>query len=140
MTHRNLDKNVEIERDFSAVDPVFYGYPSEVAQLFINLMNNAYDAIEESDEYTGNIKILTKNITPTQISIAISDNGVGMKNEIKDRVFQAFYTTKEPGKGTGLGMSVVQNIVNHHKAKIKVSSEVNKGTFIQVVFPKESKI
>lgn len=140
MTHRKTDKNIEVERDFSAVDPVFYGYPSEVAQLFINLMNNAYDAIEEGDEYTGNIKIATKNITPTQISIAISDNGIGMKSDVKDRVFQAFYTTKEPGKGTGLGMSVVQNIVHHHKAKIKVSSEINKGTFIQVVFPKEFKI
>lgn len=140
MTHRDMDKNIEIERDFSAVDPVFNGYPSQVTQLFINLMNNAYDAIEESDEYTGNIKILTKNISRTQISIAISDNGAGMTNEIKGRVFQAFYTTKEPGKGTGLGMSVVQNIVNHHKAKIKVSSEVAKGTVIQVIFPKESKI
>lgn len=140
MTHRSIDKNVEVERDFSAIDPVFYGYPSEIAQLFINLMNNAYDAIEESDEYTGDIKIITKNITPTQISVVISDNGIGMKSEIKERIFQAFYTTKEPGKGTGLGMSVVQNIVNHHKAKIKVSSEEKRGTVIQVVFPKEPKI
>ncbi|MCT7952112.1 PAS domain S-box protein [Ancylothrix sp. C2] len=124
-------------------------YPSELNQVFMNILSNAIDALEEraSGLNTTNhgflpaISIRTGLKQEHFIFVEISDNGVGMTEAVKNRIFDPFYTTKEVGKGTGLGMSIsYQIIVKKHKGEIKCISELGKGTTFEVCLPIHQKI
>jgi signal transduction histidine kinase len=67
--------------------------------------------------------------------VRISDNGPGMKEELLKKIFEPFFTTKDPGKGTGLGLFIVKQIIEKNNGVIKVASELGKGTVFSVIFP-----
>ncbi|MCB0575966.1 MAG: hypothetical protein KDC61_15530, partial [Saprospiraceae bacterium] len=71
----------------------------------------------------------------SEIRIAISDTGSGMTEEVKRRLFEPFFTTKPVGEGTGLGMSISYGIINDHKGRIEVESEVGKGSTFVIYLP-----
>ncbi len=105
------------------------GNPSELRQVLTNLVINAVDAIAE----TGTIRIDVIEVADT-ISFKISDNGSGMSPETKAKCLDPFYTTK--GKlGTGLGLSIVLGVVQRHRGKFNIESELGKGTEIEMTFP-----
>ncbi|MFZ5517038.1 MAG: PAS domain S-box protein [Candidatus Zhuqueibacterota bacterium] len=119
-----------------------YVDPSQVEQVIMNLSVNARDAMVSG----GTLSIGTENITLDAIksdknkmvkavSLVIQDNGAGMDKETLARIFDPFFTTKGPGGGTGLGLSVVQGIVEQHEGWIQVDSEVGVGTTFRVCFP-----
>ncbi len=105
-------------------------YPGQLNQVFMNLLVNAIQAIEEE----GTISIRT-SIEDTHATIQIADTGSGIPEDIKRRLFEPFFTTKEVGKGTGLGLSIVYGIMKRHNGHITVESTVGKGTTFTITLP-----
>ena len=118
--------------------------PAQVDQIVANLCVNARDAIKEH----GKIVIKTKNLKiekPDQrnslkpgeyVLVSVTDDGCGMSDEIKKRIFDPFFTTKTLGRGTGLGLATVQDIVQRNKGVIKLDSEENKGSTFTIFIPR----
>ncbi|MFY0688688.1 MAG: GHKL domain-containing protein [Cyclobacteriaceae bacterium] len=112
------------------IDPIEC-YGGQLNQVFVNIISNAIDAMEE-----GTIRICTKNKTK-KVVVTIEDDGSGMTSEVKRRIFDPFYTTKEVGKGTGLGMSISYSIIQEHNGKISVESDEGKGTKFTIALMKK---
>lgn len=110
--------------------PVIEADSVQISQVLVNLITNAIHAMAGG----GKIAIATKR-KQNQVSLVVSDTGSGMSNEVKRKIFEPFYTTKPVGQGTGLGLSVVQGIVEEHKGKILVSSSPGKGSRFEIVLP-----
>lgn len=106
--------------------------PSQINQVFLNLINNAAQAIE-SDH--GVITITTRRQGPDGVAVEVEDNGKGIAAEALPKIFDPFFTTKDVGKGTGLGLTIVYKIVKRHGGKITVDSKVGVGTKVTVVLP-----
>ena len=106
--------------------------PSQINQVFLNLINNAAQAIE-SDH--GVITITTRRQGPDSVAVEVEDNGKGIAAEALPKIFDPFFTTKDVGKGTGLGLTIVYKIVKRHGGKITVDSKVGVGTKFTVVLP-----
>ena len=104
----------------------------QLIQVFINILMNAVDAC---DEEPGTIAILTRQIKNQTIEIEFVDTGKGISNEEIKKIFDPFYTTKEVGKGTGLGLWVSLGIVRGFGGDILISSEINNGSTFTVVLP-----
>jgi len=124
----------EIMKEYSANLPDFVSDPSLLQQVLVNLISNAMDAIEESGKPKGLVEIATRR-DGDQAVIMIQDNGVGIPQEEKDRIFDLFHTTKPVGKGTGLGLSIVHDIVHRLGGSIRVSSEIDRWTRFTIHLP-----
>jgi len=103
---------------------------SQINQVFMNLLVNASQAIDES----GTISITTQ-YSNDQVTIAISDTGSGISSENLEHIFEPFFTTKEVGSGTGLGLSLSFDIIKKHSGNIQVDSEENVGTTFTISLP-----
>jgi len=103
---------------------------SQIYQVLVNLAVNAMQAMPEG----GNLKIKTK-LGENFVSMIVKDSGSGMDEETRKKIFMPFFTTKDVGEGTGIGLSVVHGIVTSHGGKIKVESEINKGSAFEVQLP-----
>jgi PAS domain S-box-containing protein len=113
---------------------------NRIEQVFINLVTNAIDAMDEKAAKQGDKgveKVLTiKSFSENgYVSVTVSDTGVGMSNEVLDKLFEPFFTTKKTGKGTGLGVSISYGIIKDYEGKIEVNSKVGIGTTFKVKFP-----
>lgn len=129
--------------------PLISCYSGQLNQVFMNLLVNAIDAIEEKVEvwrnqndsrllhFTPQITLCTQlNLEGTGVIIKISDNGMGMKDAIKQKIFEQFFTTKAVGKGTGLGLAIsYQIIVSKHGGAINFNSKFEEGTEFVVTLP-----
>ncbi len=107
-------RNVKIVERLSEDLPVVVADPHQLQQVFLNILNNAYDAVAEEDR-TGRIEIETA-LAEDFVEVRIRDNGPGIANS--ERIFEPFFTTKPVGKGTGLGLSICYGIVRAHKGEI----------------------
>ena len=104
--------------------------PSQINQIFLNLLTNAAQAIE------GFGKIVIKTLADEQyVHVVVRDNGKGIPPEHLARIYDPFFTTKPIGEGTGSGLSIVFGIVKDHGGHIQVKSEVGKGTAFCVSLP-----
>ena len=127
--------DITIVRQYGEDVPRIMAYASELNQVWTNLLANAADAIHESGA-EGEITISTR-ADDDAVYVDIQDNGAGIPAEVKDRIFDAFFTTKPSGSGTGLGLDISYNIVvSKHRGDIAVESEPGKTTFT-VMLPKE---
>ncbi len=108
---------VEVTREYSPELPLFRGDEEKLKQVFINLLNNAFDAIGQD----GAVKIKT-GLNAEDLEISISDTGRGIAPENIEKIFDPFFTTKGPHKGTGLGLSVTFGIIKEHGGRVKVYS------------------
>jgi signal transduction histidine kinase len=106
--------------------------PSQIDQVFLNLIVNAAQAMPEGK--MGLIDIRT-DCDDKQVRIEVQDNGPGMAPEILKKIFDPFFTTKDPGTGTGLGLSVSQNIIQQHGGTLTVDSTVGVGTTFTITLP-----
>jgi signal transduction histidine kinase len=106
-------------------------------QVFLNCMLNSIDAIEESDTLEkGSISLTTENNTDNKyIIVTLTDNGTGIHPDHQDVIFDPFFTTKEVGKGTGLGLAVVHNLIKKSGGQITISAADNKGTKVTITLP-----
>ena len=104
----------------------------KINQVFLNIVNNALQAIEQR----GTITLETRYLPDTkEVEISIADTGKGMNEEVKRRLFEPFFTTKPVGEGTGLGMSISYSIIEEHQGRIEVDSEEGKGSRFRVYLP-----
>lgn len=109
-------------------------YPGQLNQVFMNILNNAVQAMPD-DKKDGEITIYTEE-AKDNVVVRIKDNGVGIPDDIKNRIWEPFFTTKAVGEGTGLGMSITYGIVEKHGGKIELTSEIGKGTEFAIILPK----
>ncbi len=129
LLRKKYKNTIEIIRDYGDLPPVEC-FPGQLNQVFMNILSNAIDAIED----TGTITIATEQSNGT-IIIRIRDDGKGIPEPIRAKIFDPFYTTKEVGSGTGLGLSISHGIIEKHKGDIKVVSEVGKGSEFIITVP-----
>ncbi|MCI5059025.1 MAG: ATP-binding protein [Flavobacteriales bacterium] len=134
LQHKSQKQNISLELDFDPDLPEIAGFPGELNQVFTNLIDNAYDAMENEASKQLNIKTFREN---GSVHIHIKDSGPGIPEEVQTKIFDPFFTTKDVGKGTGLGLDIVKKIVEQHKGRIEfVTSE--KGTEFQLILPVSS--
>ncbi|MEL0043868.1 MAG: ATP-binding protein [Deltaproteobacteria bacterium] len=112
--------------------PFVAGNDIQLEQVFINLCNNACDAMEQSKERILTIQSMAEG---DAVVVRVSDTGTGMRPEVQERIFESFFTTKSSAKGTGLGMSISQNIIEQHKGQIRFNSELGRGTTFEIYLP-----
>jgi two-component system NtrC family sensor kinase len=130
--NESLYRNIDIELDAQPDLPTIKSEFSQLQQVFLNVIDNAIDAIDKD----GKIKVKTSFLpTNGEVLIEIADNGPGIAKEHLGKIFDPFFTTKEIGKGTGLGLSIVYSIVQKLGGRITVASEVGKGTSFTICFP-----
>jgi PAS domain S-box-containing protein len=123
---------VEVLEDFEEALAPALGDSQQLQQVFLNILNNAYDAVQEAGQ-RGRIKIHTRRRTD-MIEVAVSDNGTGITDP--QRIFDPFYTTKQVGKGTGLGLSICYGIVRAHGGEIQCwNNEEEAGSTFVVRIP-----
>ena len=138
--HQLKVHEVEVDLDLDPDIPVILAEHNRLEQVFINLVSNAIDAMDEKDnrpEISDKEKRLTiKSFTEYEnVCVKVTDTGIGMNEEVKNKIFEPFYTTKKVGKGTGLGVSISYGIVKDYKGDIEIESEVGKGTTFIIKFP-----
>jgi signal transduction histidine kinase len=123
---------VEVLEDFQEALAPALGDSQQLQQVFLNIVNNAYDAVQEAGQ-RGRITIRTRRNEDT-IDISITDNGTGITDP--QRIFDPFYTTKQAGKGTGLGLSICYGIVRAHSGEIQCwNNEGSPGSTFLVRIP-----
>jgi PAS domain S-box-containing protein len=152
--HAQIDVNDLVKETVALLKPVFerqnvrvipvlsellrplYGHSASLQRLLINLFNNAVDALKDG----GTVTVASREARPPEVKrqsivVEVTDTGVGIPADILPKVFDLFVTTKEPGKGTGLGLAVCQEIARAHGGTIEISSKVGEGTCTRVFLP-----
>jgi GAF domain-containing protein len=138
------NSNIQIIKDYDKL-PLIECYPGQLNQVFMNLLANAIDAIEEHNQHRtpeeikanpSRIKVATYLVNNNSVAIAISDNGPGISEEICSQLFNPFFTTKAVGKGTGLGLSIsYQIVVEKHGGKLYCHSQKGESTEFVIEIP-----
>jgi PAS domain S-box-containing protein len=121
--YNQIKRGVEVIRQYQAVPPI-WGYPDELNQVWANLIHNALQAMENRGTLTVEVAAVEH-----QVRVSITDTGAGIPLEIQSRIFEAFFTTKPAGEGSGLGLSVVKKILDKHHGHITFSSQAGSTTF-----------
>jgi len=142
-----IPTTIAIQADTAVANSNIMGDPTQIHQVIMNLSTNAAHAMEEDG---GTLKIALDNVDidpewkkkddtdfapGSYLRLSVSDTGEGIPPENLNRVFDPFFTSKEQGKGTGMGLAVVHGIVEAHSGKILVESSENQGTTFEVYFP-----
>jgi signal transduction histidine kinase len=126
---------VEVERVFDLSLPAIRGDRDQLTQVFINLITNALDAMDNGGRVVLQTGIHQEEDGRTMVGVSVADTGQGIPPEHRARVFEPFYTTKREGRGTGLGLSVSLGIVQMHRGSIDVESKLGRGTTMRVTLP-----
>ncbi len=122
--HKLRDKNITIEKKYEDPMPEVHAFIGELNQVWMNLIDNAVFALPKKGQLV--IEIFKKN---EDIKVNIIDNGPGIPEDIKSRIFEPFFSTKKVGEGTGIGLDIVSRIVKHHNGDIKVNSKPGRTEF-----------
>jgi two-component system NtrC family sensor kinase len=122
---------VEIRTDFAPNLPSLRVSPSELQQVFFNLINNAIDAMN----HDGGTLTISSQQRENYLVFTVSDTGEGIPEANLDRIFDPFFTTKPVGKGTGLGLSICYGIIEKMGGKLEVESTLGKGTTFLISLP-----
>lgn len=125
--HRFYLKGIKITQNIKPELPKIVCRPVELGQIFINLLNNAYDALEETMD--PEVKIQAE-VLEKKVIVTVENNGPCIPGEIREKIFQSFYTTKELGKGTGLGLSISQKLIEKNKGKLYLASDKDLTKFV----------
>ncbi len=143
----SLPSTIEIRQNIEADWGAIEADPTQIHQVLMNLCTNAAHAMSEDggvlevsltkfDMDAGTSGVNSEIEPGPYLKLRVSDTGSGMPPEILSRIFDPYFTTKETGKGTGLGLAVVHGIVKSHRGAITVSSEPGKGTTFDIYFPR----
>lgn len=127
--YQNLTKRgVTIEREYSQNVPEVWGFAEDLQQIWMNLIHNALQAMD----YKGILHISVQEVD-NMVQVSITDNGSGIDSETMPHIFEAFFTTKKQGEGSGLGLSIVKKLLDKHYGTITVSSQPGKTTFTVIL-------
>ena len=131
--------NADFKIDLDSSLPKINVIPQDIGRVLLNLINNAFYAVDKKaksgmENYKPEVMVTTKLLS-NSIEIRVKDNGVGIPSEIKDKIFQSFFTTNPTGSGTGLGLSLSYDIVKAHGGEIKIESQEGKGSVFIIILP-----
>ena len=134
----NADFKTDLDKNLPKADVI----PQEIGRVLLNLINNAFYAVDKKakegvDDYNPEVTVSTKKLDD-QIEISVKDNGEGIPEKVRDKIFQPFFTTKPTGSGTGLGLSLSYDIVKAHGGEIKLESKEGQGTEFIIQIPLNS--
>jgi signal transduction histidine kinase len=129
--HRLRAKEVEIRNELPAGLPQVQGDPLELQQAFLNVLINAVDACAMGE----GVVTVYGRADGDRVAVRVADNGCGMDDDERARCLDPFFTTKDPGEGTGLGLAVAHNIATAHGGSLAIDSERGKGTTVTFTFP-----
>jgi signal transduction histidine kinase len=127
---------VQLVRHLGPDLPRVSGDPGLLQQVFLNLLTNALDAMPQGG-------ILTLITAPPGgsgqnghfVEVVVEDTGTGMSSEVKKKALEPFFTTKAPGKGAGLGLSICEDIIRSHHGKMEIESQEGKGSILRIQLP-----
>ncbi len=130
-----LSDKITVEKDYGPLS-VIECFPGKLNQAFLNIISNGIHAIKSriGEQSGGKISIRTW-VEGDDFNVSIRDNGCGMPEEVRNKIFEPFYSTKDVGEGTGLGLSIAYNIIKKHNGQISVESVVNEGTEFILTIP-----
>ena len=141
----SIPRSIEIRQNIPEDVDSILADPTQMNQVLINLCTNAHHAMPEGGVLEASLKNVEldedaaakyPDLKPGRyVNLTVSDTGQGINPELKDRIFDPYFTTKEIGKGTGMGLSVVHGIVKSHKGAISVESDIGHGTTFSLFFP-----
>ena len=138
----NPSFKVNMERSFDPAAGQVDVYPQEVTRALLNLISNGFYAATKrkeqynSEDYEPTLTATTKNLG-NRVEIRIRDNGTGISPEVKEKMFNPFFTTKPAGEGTGLGLSITHDIVvKQHSGFIEIDSQPGEYTEVRIVLPR----
>lgn len=129
IARNKIKDKLEVVKRFGDV-PAVSASPSQINQVFLNLINNAAQAMESP----GHLWLDTREEND-EVVVEVTDDGPGMPEEVRDRIYDPFFTTKDVGEGTGMGLSIAYRILEQHEARIEVDSAPGKGTRFTLRFP-----
>jgi CheY-like chemotaxis protein len=145
MLRRLVDENIEMTFAPGKQIGRIKADSGQIGQVLMNLIVNARDAMPHGGKVTistCNCRVRANDVHAPQdlphgdyVELSVSDTGTGMSDEVKSRIFEAFFTTKPQGKGTGLGLATCQTIVKQSSGHIRISSAIGKGTTFKIYFP-----
>ncbi|ADO00809.1 LOW QUALITY PROTEIN: sensor histidine kinase [Citrifermentans bemidjiense Bem] len=128
-----IKKDVQLKTSLGTGIPVIPGSQSQIEQVLINLILNAMQALDDGE---GEVHLTTRHDADNgEVVVEVSDNGVGIKPETMERLFEPFYSTKLDRGGSGLGLYISQYIVVEHGGRLQLTSAPGKGTMARVVLP-----
>jgi signal transduction histidine kinase len=134
LNHR-FNEEIEIIKQYGKL-PLLECYPAQLNQAFMNILNNAIDELLTYEQpLEPKIAIQTRPVDGSKIEVRIRDNGSGIDPAIQDKIFDPFFTTKPVGKGTGMGLAICYQIVEKHRGKIEVFSQLGQGTEFVITLP-----
>ena len=138
--HQLTVHNIEVELDLDQEIPTIWAEHNRLEQVFMNLVTNAIDAMDEKDSraksHPVEKKLKISSFTREgHVCVTVSDTGVGMTDDVREKLFEPFFTTKAPGKGTGLGISISYGIIKDYSGTIEVKTEPDKGSVFIIKFP-----
>ena len=122
--------SVEVIKEFQSVERIQANI-GEIQQVFTNLITNAFQAVDRK----GGKLVLSTRTLEDSVEVKVSDNGMGIPQKYLNQIFDAFFTTKNPGEGTGLGLNIVYRIVTKYEGTIDVESKEQIGTTFTIKFP-----
>jgi signal transduction histidine kinase len=131
LSHAFKAKDVALQVELPADLPAVNGNPVELQQAFLNVLKNAVDACVMGE----GVVTVYHRAGDGDVSVMVADNGCGMDEGERARCLDPFFTTKDVGEGTGLGLAVANNIVVNHGGKIEIQSDLGKGTTVRLTFP-----
>lgn len=148
LAKNSFDKSITIDFKADFETAGIYADIHKLEQVFLNVMINAAHSMtimrSKNEKWGGNLKVRLQKISSSTFKhclkdfcwqITFADQGVGISKELKEKIFTPFFTTKEKGQGTGLGLSMAYNIISKHKGSIDVYSELTKGTNFTILLP-----
>ncbi len=130
MEKQMRESNIKLETSFDDEIPEVMASTNQMRQVMLNILKNAKEAMPKG----GNLAVQTRK-EDKHVVIHVRDTGVGIPEEIRDKIFEAFFTTKQKVKGVGLGLSVCYGIIKDHGGEIKVESEEGRGTTLKILLP-----
>jgi signal transduction histidine kinase len=136
---RDKSFNATMKTDFDDSVGKINIIPQEIGRVILNLINNAFYAVNERQKteglgYEPTVTVSTRRLQD-RIQISVKDNGSGIPDSIKEKIFQPFFTTKPTGQGTGLGLSLAYDIVKAHGGEIKVETKQGEGSGFAIQLP-----
>ena len=127
---RCMKEGIELVRKLSSNVPEIIADKTQIHQVLVNLITNALQAMP-----LGGKLLIKTEADENHVSLIVEDTGTGISDDVKKQMFIPFFTTKEVGQGTGIGLSVVHGVITSHNGTIKVESEIGEGTRFEVQLP-----
>jgi signal transduction histidine kinase len=134
MAEPELQGHARLTRDYGAL-PAVRGSEARLSQIFLNLIINAAHALHDAGHGRGQINVVTRTHPTGEAMIEVHDTGRGISSAALRHLFEPFYTTKPPGLGTGLGLTICRDIVRSLGGRIEVDSKEGRGSIFRVVLP-----